>query len=127
MEESNGREKTMIQEAIPTQALQPFAVGNKDAGDARWWFGGLAVIKATAADTGGQMSIIEITEPPGAEAPLHVHHREDEGFLAPRGECDLRSWRRDNRSQSRRLPPSVRATSRTAIRLAPPAAGCCSS
>ena len=79
MEESNGREKTMIQETIPTQALQPFAVG-KDEGDARWWFGGLAVIKATAADTGGQMSIIEITEPPGAEGPLHVHHREDEGF-----------------------------------------------
>jgi uncharacterized RmlC-like cupin family protein len=26
------------------------------------------------------MAIIEITEPPGAEAPLHVHHREDEGF-----------------------------------------------
>jgi quercetin dioxygenase-like cupin family protein len=48
---------------------------------ARWWFGALAVIKATAADTGGELSIIEVTEPPGAEAPLHVHHREDEGFL----------------------------------------------
>jgi quercetin dioxygenase-like cupin family protein len=49
-------------------------------GEARWWFGSLAVIKATSADTGGQMSIVEITEPPGAEAPLHVHHREDEAF-----------------------------------------------
>ena len=55
------------------------AVG-ADEGEARWWFGSLAVIKATAAQTGGQMAIIEITEPPGAEAPLHVHHREDEGF-----------------------------------------------
>jgi quercetin dioxygenase-like cupin family protein len=79
VEESNGREKIMVQETIPRQLLQPVAVG-KDAGDARWWFGSLAVIKATAADTGGQMAIIEITEPPGAEAPLHVHHREDEGF-----------------------------------------------
>lgn len=26
------------------------------------------------------MSIVEITEPPGAEAPLHVHHKEDEAF-----------------------------------------------
>ena len=69
----------MTQETIPSQDLQPVAVG-KDGGDARWWFGSLAVIKATAADTGGQMAIIEITEPPGAEAPLHVHHREDEGF-----------------------------------------------
>jgi quercetin dioxygenase-like cupin family protein len=60
-------------------ALAPVAVA-RDAGEARWWFESLAVIKATAADTGGQMTIIEVTEPPGAEAPLHVHHREDEGF-----------------------------------------------
>ena len=79
VEESNGREKTMAQETVSRQELQPVAVG-KDAGNARWWFGSLAVIKATAADTGGQMAIIEITEPPGAEAQLHVHHREDEGF-----------------------------------------------
>ena len=79
VEESNGREKIMVQETIPSQGLQPVAVG-KDEGDARWWFGSLAVIKASVADTGGQMAIIEITEPPGAEAPLHVHHREDEGF-----------------------------------------------
>ena len=79
VEESNGREKIMVQETIPSQGLQPVAVG-KDGGDARWWFGSLAVIKASAADTGGQMAIIEITEPPGAEAPMHVHHREDEGF-----------------------------------------------
>jgi mannose-6-phosphate isomerase-like protein (cupin superfamily) len=49
-------------------------------GEARWWFDGLAVVKATAADTDGQMTILEITEPPDYEAPLHVHHREDEAF-----------------------------------------------
>ena len=59
--------------------LQPGTV-RSDEGEARWWFAALAVIKATAADTGGAMTIIEITEPPGAEAPLHVHHREDETF-----------------------------------------------
>ena len=26
------------------------------------------------------MTIVEITEPPGVEAPLHVHQREDEAF-----------------------------------------------
>lgn len=51
-----------------------------DEGEARWWGEGLAVLKATAADTGGQMTIVEITEPPGTEAPLHVHHNEDELF-----------------------------------------------
>lgn len=60
-----------------------------DEGEARWWFAALAVIKATAADTGGQMTIIEVTEPPGAEAPLHVHHREDEGFFILEGSVTL--------------------------------------
>jgi quercetin dioxygenase-like cupin family protein len=61
------------------QALKPQAV-RRGEGEARWWFGALAEFKATAADTGGQMTIVEVTEHPGAEAPLHVHHRDDEGF-----------------------------------------------
>ena len=69
----------MTQESDQSQALEPVAV-RKNEGEARWWFGALAEIKATAADTGGQMTIVEVTEPPGIEAPLHVHHRDDEGF-----------------------------------------------
>jgi quercetin dioxygenase-like cupin family protein len=46
----------------------------------------LAVIKATGADTGGRIAIIEVTEPPGAVAPRHVHHKEDEGFWVLEGE-----------------------------------------
>jgi quercetin dioxygenase-like cupin family protein len=67
-------------QAMATQAGQ---------GEARWWFGALAEIKATAADTGGQLTIVEVTESPGAEAPLHVHHREDEGFWILEGEVTL--------------------------------------
>ncbi|MCO5221363.1 MAG: quercetin 2,3-dioxygenase [Thermomicrobiales bacterium] len=69
----------MTVDATRVQTKLPVKI-NRDEGDARWWFGCLAVIKATAADTGGQMTIVEITEAPGAEAPLHVHHREDEAF-----------------------------------------------
>jgi quercetin dioxygenase-like cupin family protein len=69
----------MTQQGEQAQTLEPQAV-SREEGDARWWFGALAVIKATGADTGGQMTIVDVTEPPGAEAPLHVHHREDEGF-----------------------------------------------
>ena len=69
----------MTQETSQPPALAPVAT-SADDGEARWWFGCLAVIKLTAAETGGLVSIVEITEPPGAEAPLHVHHREDEGF-----------------------------------------------
>ncbi len=61
------------------------AAVRKGEGEARWWFGALAEIKATAADTGGQMTIVEVTEHPGAEAPLHVHHRDDEGFWVLEG------------------------------------------
>lgn len=58
-------------------------------GEARWWIGALAEIKASAEDTAGQLCIVEVTEAPGAEAPLHVHHREDEGFWILDGEVTL--------------------------------------
>ena len=61
-------------QTLPTQALPP------GAGDARWWFGQLATVKAAAADTGGAYTLVEIAVGPGYAAPLHVHHREDEGF-----------------------------------------------
>jgi quercetin dioxygenase-like cupin family protein len=56
---------------------------------ARWWFDALAVIKGTAASTNGQLAIVEVTEPPGAEAPLHVHHREDEAFYVLDGSVTI--------------------------------------
>lgn len=69
----------MTRQTSGAPALKPVAV-DRDEGEARWWLGSLAVIKASAADTGGQVAIIEVTESPGTEGPLHVHHREDEGF-----------------------------------------------
>ena len=62
-----------------TQTLPP-AITRAGEGEARWWFGCLAEIKLTAEQTGGALSIVEITEAPGAEAPLHVHHRDHETF-----------------------------------------------
>jgi len=67
------------------QGLKPVMI-SKEEGEARWWLGGLAVFKATGANTDGQMTIIEVTEPPNAEAPLHVHHREDEAFWILEGD-----------------------------------------
>lgn len=57
-----------------------------ETGEARWWADGLAVIQLTAEDSGGVLSIIEVTEPPEAAAPLHVHHAEDETFYILDGE-----------------------------------------
>ena len=78
----------MTQQTSQMTALAPLAVPS-DEGEARWWFGTLAVIKTTAAETGGQLTIIEVTNPPGFEAPLHVHHREDEGFWILEGDVTL--------------------------------------
>ncbi len=55
-------------------------------GEAWWWFGALATIKATGEQTGGRYSLVEILAPDGYEGVLHVHHFEDEGFYILEGE-----------------------------------------
>ena len=70
------------------QALNAAALAN-GTGEARWWFGMLAEIKATAADTGGQFTLVEVTAPPNAQGVRHVHHREDEAFWVLEGDMDL--------------------------------------
>ncbi len=78
----------MTQKTTFAQALKPMAVQSNE-GEARWWFGHLAVLKTTADDTAGQLTIVEITAPPGLEAPLHVHRRDDEGFWVLEGDLTL--------------------------------------
>src|SRR5688500_13501571 len=58
-------------------------------GQQRWFFGMLAEVKASAADTGGQYTLVEITAPAGLQAPLHVHYRDDEGFYVLEGTVTL--------------------------------------
>ncbi|MEA2643123.1 MAG: hypothetical protein QOG08_149 [Chloroflexota bacterium] len=58
-------------------------------GEARWWFGMLAEIKATSADTGGQFTVVEVTCAPGYQGVRHIHHNEDEGFWVLDGQLDL--------------------------------------
>ena len=58
-------------------------------GEAWWWVGVLATIKATAEQTGGQYTLVEILAPEGYPGVLHVHHHEDEGFYILEGELTL--------------------------------------
>jgi len=69
----------------PSTALQPRTA----LGQQRWFFGMLAEVKASAADTAGQYTLVEITAPPGLEAPLHVHYTEDEGFYVLEGNVTI--------------------------------------
>lgn len=71
-----------------TQPLEPMLTRSGE-GEARWWLGRLAEIKVTAEQTGGLLTIVEITEPPNSQAPLHVHHREDEAFWILEGSVTL--------------------------------------
>lgn len=43
-------------------------------------------VRATAAQTGGSMGIVEQTMPAGFASPYHVHHREDELWYVLEGE-----------------------------------------
>jgi mannose-6-phosphate isomerase-like protein (cupin superfamily) len=54
-----------------------------------WFFGMLAEIKASAAETGGQYTLVEITAPAGLQTPLHVHYRDDEGFYVLDGSVTI--------------------------------------
>ena len=61
-----------------------FAVGSEE-GEARWWFGSLATIRATREQTRGHYTLVEVLNAEG-EGPPHVHYREDEGFWILEGE-----------------------------------------
>jgi mannose-6-phosphate isomerase-like protein (cupin superfamily) len=69
-----------------TAPVAPQVVGPQE-GEARWWFGQLAIIKATAESTGGGHTVVEIVVGPGYSTPLHVHHNEDEGFWMIEGDA----------------------------------------
>jgi mannose-6-phosphate isomerase-like protein (cupin superfamily) len=70
---------------MATQALLPKTL----TGRQYWFFGMLAEIKASAADTNGMYTLVEITAPAGLQTPLHVHYREDEGFYVLEGSVTI--------------------------------------
>lgn len=64
---------------------QPIALGEGE-GEALWFLGVLATIKAGGEATEGRFAVIENLAPKGHGAPLHVHSREDEWFYIREGE-----------------------------------------
>ena len=67
------------------EKIQPIAL-TREEGEALWFLGVLAIIKASGETTGGRCAIIEHLAPRGAGSPLHVHSREDEWFYVLDGE-----------------------------------------
>ena len=82
--EDRARETVVANGAAEQGKSRTFAL-DPGEGEAWWWFGGLATIKATSEQTDGRYSLVEILVPEG-EGVLHVHHFEDEGFYILEGE-----------------------------------------
>ena len=58
--------------------------------DAIWWQGSLMRIQGSAESTGGALGLVDAVFYEGFGPPLHVHHREDEGFYVLEGEIRFR-------------------------------------
>lgn len=66
-------------------SVQPFLRALHEE-EPRWLLGSQFWLRATAAQTGGILGVIEQLTPPGHGSPYHVHHNEDEQFYVLEGE-----------------------------------------
>ena len=66
-------------------SVSPIAL-MRDEGEALWFLGVLATVKASAETTDGRVAVVDHLAPRGAGSPLHVHSREDEWFYVTEGE-----------------------------------------
>lgn len=66
----------------------------KNEGQAVWFLNQLAVVKATAKQTGNAFGLVELIAPVGPASPYHVHRGEDEAFYVLEGELEFISGER---------------------------------
>ena len=60
-------------------------------GDGRriWTFGNTLTLKATASETGGRMTAVELLAEPGGDPAPHTHADEDEAIYVLEGEFEV--------------------------------------
>ena len=71
------------------QVTDGFGVGPGE-GEALWFNGGFALLKATRDQTEGRFTVVEFLLPKDFASPLHIHHAEDEFFVVLAGEVRVR-------------------------------------
>lgn len=72
-----------------TESLaRPRTLGTND-GERIWIAGDTLWLKATAEDTGGAYTLLEVLAAPGGGPPPHIHENEDESFYVLDGTFDL--------------------------------------
>jgi quercetin dioxygenase-like cupin family protein len=75
-----GERMTTIEHTATPTALR------RGEGEALWFLGALATVKASSETTAGRVAVIEHHAREGLGSPLHVHRREDEWFYVLEGE-----------------------------------------
>jgi mannose-6-phosphate isomerase-like protein (cupin superfamily) len=73
---------------VDTPSVHPYLLRDQD-GDALWFLGNLVTVKATGAQTRGQLTVAEFLNPPGFAPPLHRHAVEDEMFYVLSGRAQF--------------------------------------
>lgn len=58
---------------------------DRSGGEALWHLGALDLLKATGAETAGQLWVMEMRFRRGPAAPMHVHRHEDEAWFVLEG------------------------------------------
>jgi mannose-6-phosphate isomerase-like protein (cupin superfamily) len=81
---------------MPTATpVQPYLL-RAEEGEAMWFLGNLATIKATGSQTRGALTVVEFLNPAGFAPPVHRHLAEDEAFYVLSGyarfHCDGQSF-----------------------------------
>lgn len=69
---------------MTTTGVQPYRY-SADEGEAYWFLGNLATVKAAGRHTGGRLTVVEFLNPAGFAPPLHRHTVEDEAFYVLAG------------------------------------------
>jgi quercetin dioxygenase-like cupin family protein len=77
----------MITQRTGTDSGYSLAAGE---GERTWIVGDTMTFKATGADTGGKLHLLENLTAPGGGPPPHVHTREDEFFYVLDGSFEVR-------------------------------------
>ncbi len=68
--------------------LSIYTLGNHE-GPAYWFLNQLAIVKATAKQTGNAFGLIELLALRGPASPYHIHRAEDESFYILDGQLEF--------------------------------------
>ncbi|MEP7309109.1 MAG: cupin domain-containing protein [Acidobacteriota bacterium] len=74
---------------IVTAVPRPYSLANARGLSELWYLRGRVTIKVFGEQTDYRFSQIETESPTGAQAPMHIHHREDETLLVLEGDVTV--------------------------------------